>query len=227
MDGILIVDKPPGMTSHDVVDFIRRSFGAKKVGHCGTLDPLATGVLVILIGRATRLSQKFSSYDKTYDATITLGILTDTADSEGAISFKVDSLNVTEDHIEEVFKEFRGSIEQIPPMVSAIKYGGKRLYKLARQGIVVPRKPREVYIHKLEITSIRLPEVSFEVVCSKGTYVRSLCEEIGSRLGCGGHMSRLRRMRSGPFLIEHALTLDILKEMSHEELKKVLRSEIT
>lgn len=227
MDGILIVDKSPGMTSHDVVDFIRRSFGAKKVGHCGTLDPLATGVLVILIGRATRLSQKFSNHDKTYDATVTLGILTDTADSEGAISFKVDSLNVTEDQIEEVFKEFRGPIEQIPPMISAIKYGGKRLYKLARQGIEVPRKSRQVYIHKLEITSIRLPEVSFEVVCSKGTYIRSLCEEIGSRLGCGGYMSRLRRMRSGPFLIEHALTLDTLKEMSHEELRKVLRSEIT
>lgn len=208
MDGILLIDKPSGMTSHDVVDFIRRKFRIKRVGHSGTLDPMATGLLIILLGRATRLSRSFAEFDKEYEASLTLGESTDTQDAQGKTVFKSDIEGLDESQINEGFLRFKGEIEQIPPMVSAIKYKGKRLYELARNNQIVPRQPRKVQIYKLEITKIDLPRVDFHIVCSKGTYIRTLCEDIGKRLGCGGYLSRLRRIRIGPYILSKAISLD-------------------
>ncbi len=208
MDGILLIDKPSGMTSHDVVDFIRRKFHIKRVGHSGTLDPMATGLLIILLGRATKFSKMFAELDKEYEATLTLGESTDTQDAQGKTVFKSDIEGLDENQINEGFLRFKGEIEQIPPMVSAIKYKGKRLYELARKNQIVPRQPRKVRIYKLEITKIDLPRVDFHIVCSKGTYIRTLCEDIGKGLGCGGHLSRLIRTRIGPYTLTEAVSLD-------------------
>lgn len=223
MDGILIVDKPPRMTSHDVVNFMRRKFGLKKVGHSGTLDPMASGVLVILIGRATKLSSQFINEDKEYEAILTLGIVTDTGDCTGeVIRNSFSTIQYSREKLERIFAEFEGEIEQIPPMVSALKYKGTRLYKLARQGIQIKRKARKVNILKLQITDVNLPQVSFKVGCSKGTYIRSLGEDIGQRLGCGGSLSRLRRIRSGSFSLKEAVSLEELKRISPAELEQLL-----
>ncbi len=230
MNGILIIDKPLGITSHDVVNFVRRNFGLKKVGHSGTLDPMASGVLVILIGKATKLSSRFINQDKEYEATLTLGIVTDTGDCQGRVIRRMPRcsslvISCSQEEIERIFAEFEGEIEQIPPMVSALKYKGKRLYKLARQGIQIERKARKVKILKLQITGIDLPQISFKVSCSKGTYIRSLAEDIGQRFGCGGTLSRLRRIRSGSFSIEEAVNLEELKKISPVELEQLLKIE--
>jgi len=219
MKGILIVDKPLDWTSHDVVNFIRKRFRIKKVGHCGTLDPIGTGVLVILAGKATKWASRFLGEDKEYQVTLTLGVTTDTADAQGKIIFQNKDTDFSRERLEEVFKQFLGELAQIPPMVSALRHKGKRLYQLAREGKEVPREPRKIHIHKLEITSIDLPRISFDVRSSKGTYIRTLCEDIGKVLGCGAHLSALRRIKSGSFSLEKSVTIDKLKQISRLELE--------
>lgn len=219
IDGILIVDKPRGMTSHDVVDFIRRHFKIEKAGHAGTLDPAVTGVLVILIGKATKLSLQLTGGEKEYEATLTLGKRTDSGDAEGKVLSEADTAEITEKDIRDVFKSFEGEIEQVPPMVSALRHKGKRLYELARKGKEVPREPRKVFIRELRIKRIGIPDVDFSVTCSKGTYIRKLCDDIGGKLGCGGHLSYLRRVRAGDFTIEDSIVMDKLKSFSREELE--------
>ncbi len=216
-DGMLLVDKPPGMTSHDVVDFIRKRFKFKKVGHAGTLDPMATGLLLILLGKFTKKSAEFSFYDKEYDAKLCLGVVTDTCDSEGNIVSRKDISLYGEKikDIEKIFTFFKGEILQIPPMYSAKKIKGKKLYEFARKGVVLERKPEKVIIKKIEITDITLPYVTFCVRCSKGTYVRQLAHDIGERLGCGAHLAYLRRTAIGPFRIEDAKPLS---EISNENI---------
>ncbi len=211
--GIVLVNKPKGITSHDVVDVARGRLGIRKIGHAGTLDPMATGLLILLVGKATKLSSRFSQFDKQYEATLHLGIRTDTADAEGKV-IEEREVSVSESQIKEAFSKFVGEIEQVPPMVSAIRYKGKRLYELARKGIVVPRPPRRVTIYELKITEINLPYVSFVVTCSKGTYIRKLCEDIGELLGCGAHQCRLHRIRIGPFSVKEAIELEELDESS-------------
>jgi tRNA pseudouridine55 synthase len=226
LNGILIIDKPPGMTSHDVVEVIRRKIHYKKVGHGGTLDPLATGLLVILVGRATKQSSRFMASDKAYDSTMTLGIVTDTGDGAGKVIFESSEVNVTSDKIAETFSEFKGEIFQIPPMVSAIKYKGRKLYELAREGQVVERLPRKVHIHELEMVEFSPPKISFRVVCSRGTYIRALCEDIGKRLGCGAYLSQLRRIRVGHLTIRDAITVDAIGRMSEAEVLSALKNRI-
>jgi tRNA pseudouridine55 synthase len=213
MDGILIVNKPSGITSHDVVDFIRRKFNIKRVGHAGTLDPMATGVLVMLLGKATKLSNTFINEDKEYVAKIFFGKSTDTQDSSGKVieEKNIDSLDI--EAIKKAFDSFKGDIEQIPPMVSAIKYKGKKLYQLARSGKTVVREPRKIRISDMEILDYKFPELTFRVKCSKGTYVRTLCEDIGRSLGVPSHMSGLIRTQSGDFLLKDSKNM----EDSHEK----------
>ena len=211
--GIILIDKPGGLTSHDVVDSIRRNFGFKKVGHAGTLDPMATGLLIILLGKSTKKSLHFSNYDKEYEAELCLGVSTDTGDKEGKILEK-KNLNSYADNIkniEKVFASFRGEIEQVPPMYSAKKVKGKKLYELARKGIVLKREPKKVLIEKIEILNISLPHVTFYVKCSKGTYIRQLAHDIGCVLGPGAHLTSLKRTKIGPYGLEKAFGLDELK----------------
>ncbi len=218
MNAVLIVDKPIGWTSFDVVKFIRKKFSVKKVGHAGTLDPMATGVLVVLLGSSTKLSGEFLNHNKQYSTSLTLGITTDTADSQGKVLKKYKVPKIGRAEVKKILKEFMGEVSQVPPMVSALKHNGERLYKLARRGIRVERKPRKITIHTIELTKLKLPEVSFEVSCSKGTYVRTLCEDIGKRMGCGGHMSYLKRLSSGSFHLDNALSIDTLQKFTHEDI---------
>lgn len=222
MDGILVVDKPKGPTSHDIVAFLRRTFGLKKVGHGGTLDPMATGVLVLLVGCATKSSGAFLSDDKEYEAKMILGAVSDTHDACGTVRKTSGALPSGHAQIEEAFKSFIGEQEQLPPMYSAVRLKGKKLYELARRGIDVERPTRRILIKEMEIISVAMPEVSFRVVCSKGTYIRQLVSDIGSALGCGAYLSALRRTRSGRLGITGALTIDELRQMRPEELAKRL-----
>ncbi|MFA5335810.1 MAG: tRNA pseudouridine(55) synthase TruB [Candidatus Omnitrophota bacterium] len=222
MDGILIIDKPKGMTSHDVIDFVRRNFAIKKAGHTGTLDPSATGVLVVLIGKATKLSSHFLSADKEYEAVMTLGRKTHTGDADGRVLQERPSGGVTEESIRSVFASFEGETDQVPPMVSAIHHKGRRLYELARKGKEVNREPRRINIMELKIDRIDLPEIGFTVKCSKGTYIRKLCDDIGDRLGCGAHLSGLRRLRAGDFELGGSIGLEQLKSFSAEDLERRL-----
>jgi len=222
MDGILIIDKPKGPSSHDIVDFIRKRFRVKKAGHAGTLDPQATGVLVILIGKATKKSGEFSGQDKEYQACLTLGIATDSQDAEGRVLKKEEIGEIKPEAVKESFSRFLGEIEQVPPMFSALKYKGKKLYQLARKGIEVKRKARRICIYKLEMTKITSPHIYFEVRCSKVTYIRSLCADIARELGCPGHLSELRRTRSGPFSINQAISLEELKNRSAQDIDEAL-----
>jgi len=224
MDGILVVDKPQGCTSHDVVDFIRKKFGLKKVGHAGTLDPMATGVLVILIGKYTKSSNSFLSADKEYDATLSLGATSDTGDAWGNITPSKPIPCPGNDLIEAVFGRFLGPIEQIPPAYSAVKFKGRKLYEFARKGIEVKVEPRKILIKELKTHKMDGSEVSFSVTCSKGTDVRQLCADIGKELGCGAYLSRLRRTRSGEFTVKEVVTLEELKVMDAETLRKRLKS---
>ncbi len=216
-NGIVIVDKPSGITSHDVVSFVRRKFQMKKVGHAGTLDPLATGVLVILLGQSTKLFNKFVTFDKAYNATLRLGTTTTTADIEGNVISELGFEDITRPKVEEAFREFTGEIKQKPPMVSAVKHNGQRLYKLARRGIEVDRQSRDIKISLLKILDFSLPYVKFCLECSKGTYVRKLAEDIGQVLGCGGCISQIERTKVGPFNIDEAVSLEELNE-SHIRL---------
>lgn len=213
-----MIDKAPGMTSHDVVAIARRQLNMKKIGHCGTLDPMATGLLMLVINRATKIQDLLMSEDKTYMGTITLGATTSTQDKEGTIDEEKEVPDLSMDQIKEAFDFYKGDFEQIPPMVSAIKKDGVPLYKLARKGQVVERKPRPVFVTDYEVTRVALPEIDFTVDCSKGFYVRTYAHDIGQRLGCGAHLSGLRRTRSGKFTLERAVPVDVLKEASREDL---------
>jgi tRNA pseudouridine55 synthase len=210
IDGILNVDKPLGVTSHDVVAQLRRMAGQRQVGHAGTLDPLATGVLVVCLGQATRVSQYLMNSSKTYQATIHLGISTTTLDAEGDIMGE-KPVCVTRRQIEAVLGQFVGHIDQVPPMYSAIKRNGKKLYELARQGITVDRPPRKVDIYALHLTAWAQPMLHITVECGPGTYIRALARDVGAALECGAHLAALRRTQSGSFSIEQAVTLEQLK----------------
>lgn len=216
--GVLLIDKAPGMTSHDVVAIARRQLNMKKIGHCGTLDPMATGLLMLVINRATKIQDLLMSEDKTYTGTLTLGATTSTQDKEGEIEDEKAVPDFTVDQLAAAFDKYTGDFEQIPPMVSAIKKDGVPLYKLARKGQVVERKPRAVYVKGYQITKVDLPEVGFAVDCSKGFYVRTYAHDIGQDLGCGAHLSSLRRTRSGKFTLERAVPVAVLKEASREDL---------
>ncbi len=210
MNRILVIDKPRGLTSHDVVARVRRITRVKKVGHAGTLDPAATGVLVVLVGKATRLAQFFVDLDKRYRGRVVLGVTTDTQDAEGKVESTADVSGVTRPQIEDAFEAFEGRTEQIPPMVSALKRDGTPLYVLARRGEVVERAPRPITISEMKILSVEMPEVEFEMTCSRGTYVRTVAADIGERLGCGAHLGKLVRIAVGPFQVDDATTLDEL-----------------
>ena len=201
LDGALLIDKPAGPTSHDVVDEIRRQFRIKKVGHCGTLDPMATGLLMLVIGRATKIQDLLMSEDKEYEGTMTLGSSTSTQDRQGEVVEEKPVPDLSKDQIEAAFGKFMGDFEQMPPMVSAIKKDGVPLYKLARKGQTIERDLRPVSVKGYRVTRVELPEIDFTVQCSKGFYVRTYAHDIGAELGCGGHLSALRRTRSGGGLI--------------------------
>jgi tRNA pseudouridine55 synthase len=212
MDGILNVNKPAGMTSHDVVDFLRRLTGVKKAGHTGTLDPEATGVLAVCLGKATRVI-RYLPGDKSYRAEVTFGVTTDTQDTSGRVLETADASFLSEEALLAALSFFRGRIWQVPPMFSALRRQGKRLYDLARKGIEVDREPRPVDIYDLRLVAVRglgtsAPVATLELTCSAGTYVRSLCADLGKKLGCGAAMSALVRTRAGPFSLEKSLSLE-------------------
>ena len=217
-DGVLLVDKAAGMTSHDVVALVRRKLEIKKVGHCGTLDPLATGLLLLTLGRGTKIQDLLMSEDKEYVGTLTLGITTTTQDRDGDIveQREVPLLNETE--IRGAFDRFRGDFYQMPPMVSAIKRGGVPLYKLARQGKTVEREPRLVHVYRYTVDRLALPDVDFTVVCSKGFYVRTYAHDIGEALGCGAHLKALRRSKSGRFDVARAISVDEIRNGDREKI---------
>lgn len=207
MNGIAVIWKPAGMTSHDVVARVRRVLKIKRIGHTGTLDPMAEGVLPVCVGKATKAADIISGREKEYRAVMTLGIETDTQDAEGKI-IKTSDVFVTDDEIVKAAESFKGEIMQIPPMYSAVRHNGKRLYELAREGITVERQPRRVTIYDIQVTGIDKNHATLNVVCSKGTYIRTLCADIGRLLGCGAHMSSLARTRSGNFTADDAVDLD-------------------
>ncbi|MBN1142434.1 MAG: tRNA pseudouridine(55) synthase TruB [Deltaproteobacteria bacterium] len=214
MNGFLIIDKPSGLTSHDVVAQVRRLIGVRRIGHLGTLDPLATGVLPLAVGQATRLAEFLSTVEKGYAATLKLGEETDTQDSEGRVLASATIPPLNRERIDEVFRSFVGTLAQVPPMFSAVKKGGTPLYRLARKGLEVERAARPVTIHDLIIIDVDLPFIRFEVVCSKGTYVRTLCRDLGLALGSLAHMTCLRRTRCGLFTLENSVSLDDLKRQA-------------
>ena len=248
MDGILLLNKPPGITSFKVVDLIKKKFGFNKVGHGGTLDPFATGLLIILIERATKLFDELMGLDKRYSGTMMLGAETDTQDLTGKPVRKFEIRNpvkqdkfeicspigefetekgivcVTEELIEKTRKQFLGKIQQVPPMVSALHYKGQRLYMLAKKGTTVPRKPREIVIRDFQIHSYLSPYIDFFVTCSKGTYIRTLCHDFGRKLGCGAHLFRLNRDKIGPFSLNDAATMDDILEMKKSDVQKKILS---
>jgi tRNA pseudouridine55 synthase len=208
MEGILVVNKPNGLTSHDVVARIRRKLGMKKVGHAGTLDPLATGVLVILLGKSTKLFDKFVGFDKAYRATMILGRKTTSADIQGETTAERNFSHVKKEDVENVFLQFVGESLQIPPMYSALKVNGQKLYQLARKGLQIEREARKVKIETLKLLRFSPPEVEFYMECSKGTYVRQLAEDVGERLGCGACISQIERTKVGSFSIDQAVNLE-------------------
>lgn len=213
MNGIVIVNKPKGKTSHDVVGMMRKRFCTRRVGHTGTLDPLATGVLPILIGTATKAADMLIKGDKKYRATMLLGKCTDTLDISGTVICE-NEVNVTESDVRDAVNSFTGEIVQIPPMYSAIKQNGKKLYELARSGIQVEREGRKVHIYSIEIIDMSLPEIVIDVHCSKGTYIRTLCDDIGRKLGCGAVMTDLVRTQTAGFTLDKAYTIDELDNLS-------------
>lgn len=223
-DGVLLIDKATGMTSHDVVALVRRRFDTQKVGHCGTLDPMATGLLLVVIGRGTKIQDLLMSEDKEYVGTMKLGETTDSHDSEGKVVETRDYATVDPESINIAFNRYNGDFYQLPPMVSAIKRAGVPLYKLARSGMVVEREPRLVHVYAHEILRLQLPEIDFRVVCSKGFYVRTYAHDIGEHLGCGAHLSSLRRTKSGRFNVCDALAIDVLQNGMREDLARRILS---
>src|SRR5580693_6894686 len=219
-DGVLLIDKAPGMTSHDAVAIVRNRLDTQKVGHCGTLDPFATGLLLIVVGRGTKIQDLLMSEDKEYVGTMKLGEVTDTQDRDGTIIETHEVGVLDQSVITAAFAKFHGDFYQTPPMVSAIKKEGVPLYKLAREGKVVEREPRFVHVYAHEIREIRQEEIDFRVICSKGFYVRTYAHEIGEELGCGAHLAALRRTKSGRFTVEGALTIQALKTNGPEILAR-------
>lgn len=218
IDGVLPVWKPAGMTSHDVVARARRLLGIRRIGHTGTLDPAVTGVLPLCVGKATRFVEYLQEMPKVYEAVLRFGLATDTEDLSGAVTEEAEAWHLSKEAIEAAVLSFRGEIEQIPPMVSAVKVGGKRLYELAREGVTVERKPRKAVIHEIRIlesvTGVDRPEVRFEVRCSKGTYIRTLCVDIGRKLGVPAVMASLVRTESAGLVRSDCLTLEEIGEMA-------------
>lgn len=219
LDGALLVDKPVGPTSHDIVEEVRRHFRIAKVGHCGTLDPNATGLLVLLLGRATKLSEKLMSTDKVYEGTLKLGETTDSYDAQGELVASLPIPPTTVEELNELAAAFVGDHLQVPPMVSAIKKGGVPLYKLARKGIEVERKPRLVHIYNFRFSAYTEPIGYFRVACTKGTYVRTLVHDLGQKLGCGAHLANLRRLVSGAFDVAAAIQFEEVLKLSPAELQ--------
>jgi tRNA pseudouridine55 synthase len=211
ISGVLVVDKPVGLTSHDVVQIVRKGTNIRRAGHTGTLDPRASGVLVILIGPAVRLSEYVSASDKRYQAVVRLGVSTDTYDADGRIE-STSPVNVTEEQFEEALKHFVGEIEQVPPPYSAVKIKGRKAYEMAREGEEVDLTPRKIQVYNLELLEWAMPEAVIDVYCSSGTYVRSLANDLGEKLGCGAHLVGLRRTKSGRFTLRDAVPLRKLKE---------------
>lgn len=225
-NGVLLVDKDPGFTSHNAVALCRRILQTKKVGHCGTLDPMATGMLIVVIGKATKMQDMLMCEDKVYTATMKLGIETNSQDADGEVVAEKPTDSLTEQDIHAAFEHFAGEFDQVPPMYSAVKINGVPCYKLARKGKEVERKARHVKVLDYEITRIDLSaaEVDFTVHCSKGFYVRTYAHDIGQHLGCGAHLTALRRIRSGHFDISQAIDVPTLKSASREELLAKLLS---
>jgi tRNA pseudouridine55 synthase len=219
LDGALLIDKPAGPTSHDVVDMIRRQFNIKKVGHCGTLDPNATGLLIIVLGRGTKLSERLMSDDKVYEGTIKFGESTDSYDAAGELISSLPVLPMTLDELNTAAGEFIGDLMQTPPMVSAVKKGGVPLYKLARKGVEVEREARLIHIYNFRFTDYQEPLGRFRVACTKGTYVRSIAHDLGQKLGCGAHLATLRRVTSGKFDVSEAITMEDALQLTPRELE--------
>jgi tRNA pseudouridine55 synthase len=216
LDGVLLLDKPLGLSSNDALIKAKRIYLAKKAGHTGTLDPLATGLLPLCFGEATKFSQDLLDADKTYEATMRLGVRTTTGDAEGE-ALETRDVTCDEASVVQVMARFLGEIMQVPPMYSALKRDGKPLYEYARAGQTVERAGRQVTIHLLQLIACALPLVTFRVMCSKGTYVRTLAEDIGEKLGCGAHLTALRRTRVGALTLEHAVTLDVLASLDEAQ----------
>ena len=217
LSGLLVVNKKTKMTSHDVVEKLRRMLDFKKIGHAGTLDPNASGILLICVGKATKIAKFLTEYDKEYEAVIKLGVTTDTYDQEGKIIQIKDDLNISEVEVIKAVESFQGEIWQTPPVYSAVKQKGKKLYQYARAGKQVDRKKRKVIIKDVRVLEIRLPFVKLKVSCSKGTYIRSLANDIGERLGCGAHLFSLCRTRIGPFELKDALDSEAIEEIWNED----------
>ena len=220
LDGAILIDKPAGPTSHDVVDAIRRHFGIKKVGHCGTLDPNATGLLIIVLGRGTKLSEKLMSDDKVYEGQIKFGETTNSYDADGELVSSLPLPPLTLEELNEAASKFIGDQMQTPPMVSAVKKGGVPLYKLARKGVEVEREARLIHIYNFRISEYQEPLATFRLACTKGTYVRSVAHEMGQNIGCGAHLATLRRVTSGKFDAADALPLATVLKMTPRELEK-------
>ena len=220
LDGAVLIDKPAGPTSHDVVDAIRRRFQIKKVGHCGTLDPNATGLLIIVLGRGTKLSERLMGDDKVYEGAIKFGETTDSYDVDGEITASLPVPPMTLDQLNEEAAKFVGDLMQVPPMVSAIKIKGVPLYKMARKGIEIEREPRLVHIYNFRFTNYESPIGKFKIACTKGTYVRSIAHDLGQKLGCGAHLATLRRSVSGKFDVADATKLDDVLKLTAAELEK-------
>jgi len=218
-DGALLIDKPVGPTSHDVVDAIRRRFQIKKVGHCGTLDPNATGLLVMVLGRGTKLSEKLMATDKTYEGTLKLGETTSSFDAQGKLTGSLPVPLLTLEQLNELAATFVGDLMQLPPMVSAIKKDGVPLYKLARKGLEVERKERLIHLYAFRFSAYQEPIATFRAACTKGTYVRTLAHDFGQKLGCGAHLHTLRRLASGKFDVANALPLDQALALTAKELE--------
>jgi len=221
--GILNLDKPSGPTSHDIVNRVRRASGVRRVGHAGTLDPAASGVLVVCIGQATRVIEYLMDSRKRYEATVRLGVTTETGDAQGRVVSSIPVINTTREEVEKVLARFRGPVEQVPPMYSALKRGGKALYELARRGVEIERNPRVVEIYDLRLTEWTPPTFRLNVECSKGTYVRTLAADIGEALGIGAHLEKLIRVACGAYILEHAVPLDYAEQtLSDDDWPQIL-----
>lgn len=223
LDGVLLLDKPQGLTSHDVVNRVRRKLQTKRIGHAGTLDPMATGVLLMLVGKSTRLSQYLMSDDKEYEGTLTLGQITNSQDAEGeVVETRPVPADLSREQVTAAMQTFLGDQYQTPPMFSAIKIDGTPLYKLARKGEEIEREPRFIRVSRFELLEFSPPNISFRVRCSKGTYVRTIAHDLGQKLGPGGHLSALRRTASGGLRVERALTLEAFEALPLGEMQKHL-----
>ncbi|MEI6394500.1 MAG: tRNA pseudouridine(55) synthase TruB [Verrucomicrobiota bacterium] len=220
LDGAILIDKPVGPTSHDVVDAIRRHFGIKKVGHCGSLDPNATGLLIIVLGRGTKLSEKLMSDDKVYEGTMKFGETTHSYDADGDLVASLPVPPLTLEQLNEAATQFVGDIMQTPPMVSAVKKDGVPLYKLARKGIEVEREARLIHVYNFRFSAYQEPLAQFRLACTKGTYVRSIAHELGQKIGCGAHLAALRRAASGKFDVAQAIPLAEVFKLTPRELEK-------